>query len=152
MELYYCTHLDLNSGEIIQPGNWGKILLSTGINHPSWYRENILEAVRLEHFPGKPSRLASTFCCDSLDTIRCFRSSHNPTGHIYEVEHTDLRLPYHKGDFNAVEPLPRRTENMFQIASLYWQYDLKTSVEEWPGIECSEIVSQSPIKIINKIV
>lgn len=151
MKLFHCTHIDLKAGDIIEPGNWGRIILSTGVSHPRWNREIILEAVRIQYFPAKPSRLSSTFCCDNRETIKCYKSAQNPSGIIYEVEHTDLRFPYHKGDFNAVEPVPRRPENMMQIASLYWQYALKTSVAEWPGVECSEIVSQSPIRIINKI-
>ena len=63
----------------------------------------------------------------------------------------DSTAPRHKGDFNAVEPLPGRQETMEQIAFKYWQYILKTSVEEWPGIECSEIVSLSPLKVMQRL-
>jgi hypothetical protein len=110
-----------------------------------------LEAVRAWMFPHKPSRLKSTFACDSIETIRCYKERHCPDGFTYEVEVVDHAASTHKGDFNAVEPLPNLVDDIWMIARKYWEYALKTNVEEWPGVECSEIVISSSLKIINKI-
>lgn len=147
MPLYHCSHLNLVAGDIVEPGNWGKEILKTGLAHPAWYREIILEAFRLQYFPTKPSRLHSTFTCESVDTIMCYKLKNTPAGYLYAVELVDEMAATHKGDFNAVEPLPRLQDNMMQIAFKYWRYDLKTSVDEWPGIECSEIVAASALRI-----
>jgi hypothetical protein len=151
MPFYHCTHLDLENGDIIQPGNWGRIIKQVGSSHPCWNREQVLEQVRLKFFSHKPSRLNATFCCERLDTIRCYKSKNCPTGFLYEVEIIDAAAPWHKGDFNAVEPLARRSDSMTEIALKYWRYSLKTNVEEWPGVECSEIVSASPLKVLRKL-
>ncbi len=110
-----------------------------------------LEAVRAWHFPHKPSRLKSTFACDNLETMKCYHSKNNPDGFIYEVSIEDNTAPVHKGDFNAIEPLSSVSYNMWQIANLYWEYGLKTSVETWENIECSEIVLASPLRVIRKV-
>jgi hypothetical protein len=145
MPLYHCTHDALADGAIIEPGNYGRVIRLTGPNHRHWHRENILEQVRLRLFPEKPSRLSATFCCDSLQTALCYKSAqHRVEDFLYEVELIDPGARRHKGDFNAVEPLPRCQANMEEIAVRYWQYSLKTKV--WEGVECSEIVSASPLQ------
>jgi len=151
MDLFHATHRELKVGEIIEPGNWGKKILEIGLTHPSWYREIILEAVRLFSYPVKPSRLNCTFSCDSFDTIKRYKQHNCPEGYIYKVIVLNPSLPTHKGDFNAVEPTPGSGLNMFQIANLYWQFGYKTSVDTWPGIECSEILSASALQIIEII-
>jgi hypothetical protein len=86
MPFYHCTHLDLENSSIILPGNWGSIINKIGFGHPCWTRERILEQVRSELFSDKPSRLNATFCCEKLDTIRCYKSKNCPAGFLYEVE------------------------------------------------------------------
>ena len=151
MELYHCTHLDLDNGSTINPGNWGKKIFEVGPSHESWKREIALEAVRSWHFPQKPSRLYGTFSCEHVDTIKCYKSKHCPNGHLYKVEIIDEDAPIHKGDFNAIEPLPRGNDDMWRTAIKYWQYLIKTNVEEWPNVECSEILTSSPLKVIGRL-
>lgn len=151
MILYHCTHLKLTDDSIITPGNWGKKIFETGPLHQSWRREMALEAVRVWNYPGKPSRLYSNFGCESVETIRCYKSKHCPSGFIYEVEIVDESASFHKGDFNAVEPLVGLAYDMWSIAHKYWEYNLKTNVDEWPGVECSEVITASPLMIIRQI-
>ncbi|SEP43918.1 hypothetical protein [Nitrosovibrio sp. Nv6] len=152
MPLYHSTHRDLESDSLIHPGNWGKFLLEMNLSHPSWAREIALEAVRAWHYADKPSRLKSTFACDTIEAIRCYKAHHCSEGFIYEVEIVDIKAPKHKGDFNAVEPLPTLSDDMWSIALRYWQYNLKTNIQECPGVECSEIVTASPLKVVRKII
>jgi hypothetical protein len=151
MPLYHCNRLDLAAGALVSPGNYGRIIQSTGPRHQHRDRETVLESVRQTYFPHKPSRLNSTFSCESIDTIRYYKQRLSPQDIIYEVEICAAAAPWHKGDFNAVEPLPRRQESMAEIAFKYWQYSLKTNVAEWPGVECSEILSASALRIIAKL-
>lgn len=151
MPLFHCTHLLLNSISIIEPGNWGRILSEIGATHPCWEREQILERIRAQLYPSKPSRLKSAFACESEKTIRCYKSVHNPQGLIYKVEVVDETLPTHTGDFNCVEPLPRLNKTMEEIAHHYWRYDLKTNVESWPGVVCSEFVTLSSLRVLEHI-
>jgi hypothetical protein len=151
MPLYHTNQEDLPPGSIVQPGAWGGRVLEQRDKHQSWKREIILEAVRLLDFPDKPSRFNATFSCELLETIRCYHGQHCPQDFIYEVELVDPAAPQHKGDFNAVEPMRGRSETFNQIAVKYWLYSLKTNVAEWPGVECSEIVSASPLRILKRL-
>lgn len=151
MSYYHCTHLNLGEGETIQPGNWGKILFNIGPNHISWKRELMLEAIRAEHYPEKPSRLYSCFGCYSLETIKLYQKLHCPEGYIYEVELIEHQAPIHTGDFNAVEPMPRHHANMIQIAFGYWKHEFKTEIDGWEQIDCSEFVTTSTLRILRKL-
>ena len=151
MPLFHCTHKQLESGVIIQPGNWGRIILNQGETHPSWEREQVLERIRVGHYPEKPSRLKSAYCCETIEAAKCYKEKNIPQGYIYEVNIIEETQPSHRGDFNCLEPLPRRPENMEEIAHLYWKYALKTSVQEWPGVVCSEIVTLSGLKVLGLV-
>lgn len=151
MTLYHCTHKTYTPGDIIEPGGWGTGLFQIGPHHGCWTREMALEAVRAVYFRDKPSRLYSTFSCESIDTARCYRSAHCQNGSIYEVKIVDEQLPVHKSDFNLVQPLPGLDADMWRIADLYWRYAHRTHVAEWPGVECSEILSSSALKVIRQI-
>lgn len=151
MPFFHCTIFSLETNSVIQPGNWGKKIFEIGPVHNSWNREMALEAVRVWHYPHKPSRLKGAFACESSEAIQCYKSKHCPEGYIYEVEISDENAAIHKGDFNAVEPLAGFPDDMWTIAHRYWQYNLRTNVKEWPGIECSEILTASPLMVVKKV-
>jgi len=151
MPLYHCSHLLLSAGGFIEPGNWGKTIFNTGVGHPAWRREIALEAVRSWNFPKKPSRLKSAFACNNLAAMKFYKDHQCQDGHIYEVEVVDMNCEIHQGDFNAVEPLPIYDLNMWQIAELYWMYQLRPPIKDWPGLECTELVIPSALKIIHVI-
>lgn len=149
MPLFHCTHRILQIGAIVMPGNWGDNIFAIGPNHRAWAREMALEAIRSWHFPAKPSRLKSTFACDNYETISCYKSAQCRDGFIYEVRIVDDGCAVHKGDFNAVQPLPGCPDGMMQIAYKYWMYELKTDVQGWEGVECSEIVTASALEVVH---
>ena len=151
MPLFHSTHNKLESGMVILPGNWGNIILEQGETHPCWEREQVLERIRVEYYPEKPSRLKSAYCCETIEAAKCYKENNIPQGFIYEVNIVDETQPSHKGDFNCVEPLPGRPENMKEIAHLYWKYELKTNIQEWPGVICSEILSLSGLKVLRLV-
>ena len=125
MKYYHCNMKTFKTGDVVTPGNWGKLIYEFGISHSSWKREMALEAVRAWEFPQKPSRLFSTFCCDNIETIKFYHTKIDPNSNIYEVEFVDEKAPKHKGDFNAVEPMARCNKTMLEIAKLYWEYGFK---------------------------
>ncbi|MEQ7801309.1 hypothetical protein ABDJ41_16060 [Pedobacter sp. ASV1-7] len=151
MTLYHSSNNDLAPGDIIPPGNWGKMVFYSKVDHHLWKREMTIEAMRIWNFAEKPSRLKCAFACDNLDTMVCYHVKENPEGFIYQVEAVDPHAPMHKGDFNAVGIPKGYPDNMWGIASRYWGYDLKTHITEWPGIECSEILVGSGLRVIRKI-
>jgi hypothetical protein len=151
MTLYHCSRDVLQVGDVIEPGNWGKVILQHGRSHNSWFREVILEAIRLQVYPHKPSRLYSTFSCETLESIKFYKDRHMPNGNIYQVNLVDADCAFHRGDFNAVEPMQSYPANMIQIAKLYWEYGLKTSIEGYEHIVCSEIVTYSPLIVVSLI-
>ncbi|MNJ87494.1 hypothetical protein D3C87_50140 [compost metagenome] len=151
MTLYHSSNNDLAPGDIIAPGNWGKMVFYSRVDHHLWKREMTIEATRVWNFVEKPSRLKCAFACDNLDTMVCYHVKENPAGFIYQVEAVDPNAPMHKGDFNAVAVPKGYPGNMWGIASRYWNYDLKTNMAEWPGIECSEILVGSGLRVIQKI-
>ena len=51
----------LEPGSVVVPGNFGRIMNIVGATHDLWAREMALEAVRAQHYPGKPSRLSANF-------------------------------------------------------------------------------------------
>lgn len=150
-DLFHVTEQRLDVGELIRPGRWGRMIKTMGPKHQAWNREMYLEHIRQNEFPSKPSRLNATFSCFNRVAIDHYREHHCPRGILYEVTIADQSGAIHVGDFNAVEPLPRRPETMEQIARKYWTFKLRTNVLGFPGGECLEVLSASPL-IVSKII
>jgi hypothetical protein len=155
MPLYHSCPTLLGPGSIVLPGNYGRIIREVGPAHPLWSREQELERVRTDAFPDKPSRLDATFACTTLDTARFYanlpqvRGTSHPV--IYEVEKVDAKAPEHRADFNVVQPLPRRSETMTEIAALYWAAALWATIADNPNIRCEELVTPSALRIIKQV-
>jgi hypothetical protein len=155
--LFHSSPTLLGAGSIIMPGNYGRIIRTVGKAHPLWEREKVLEEVRKQRYSKKPSRLASTFCCTSLDTARFYLRAPVLKGEqgmlpvLYEVEKVEPDAPEHRADFNVVRPLARRKETMGEIATMYWEASLWTTIADAPGIRCEELVTSSPLRIIRRV-
>jgi hypothetical protein len=156
--IFHSCPVLLKPGSTILPGNYGRIIRAIGEAHPLHNREAVLEQVRAEHFPDKPSRLDACFGCSSLEAARFYvRAMSQKAGGlatwpvIYEVEKTDPHAVEHRADFNVVQPLPRYSADMSKIAHLYWTAGLWITVSDAPGIRCEEIVTPSPLRILRKI-
>lgn len=157
MALFHSCPVLLDVGSLILPGNYGRIILETGDSHSLWFREQALELVRQQRFPGKPSRFSSCFCCTSLETARFYMSVPARQGRIgmlpvlYEVEKADPAAIEHIADFNVVQPLPGRSETMEQIAIRYWEASLWVAIADAPGIRCEELVTSSPLRVVQRL-
>ncbi len=143
---YYCCSLPLESGSIIKPGNWGRIMKKytphTSPNILTLTRELIFEQVRFKYFSGKPSRFESIFICPDEDTIINFRNTSNRVlDIIYKVELVDSDEPQHRGDYNRAADI-RSDDNFKSIeekAKDYWQGNDISNVE---------LVTTSRIRIV----
>lgn len=152
MPLWHLAPIPLAAGSEILPGNYGRIIHQQGEAHPLYHRESILEETRQRLFPNKPSRFDCCFAFMSLDTALAYSTIQMQYGPvfplIYQVEPINTAATFHVGDYNAVQPLPRREETMEEIAVAYWEHRIKTTTVEYPGVACDELLIASPLKII----
>lgn len=88
MKLFHATGLLYDPGDLIQPGNWGHVILGQGASHPFLYRELVFERVRQEVAPTRLSRLNAFFGVRSVDDVQRYQQL---TGapFTYEVEVPD---------------------------------------------------------------
>ena len=139
------------SGAVVDPGSYGRIVIQNGESGAHWARETVLESVRSEQFPAKPSRLSSCFATDNIDTALFYHRHHCLEGYLYAIEIDDPSQPIHIGDFNCIQPIPGRTDTMEQIAEYYWSGSLRTNIAGHPGLVCDEVVTASRLRIISRI-
>lgn len=125
--------------------------MQAGESGPYWVRETVLENVRLTRFPHKPSRLSSCFATDNAHTALFYHWRECAEGCLYVVEIEDHSLPTHIGDFNWIQPAPRRNETMEQVANEYWRHSVRTRVEEHPGLVFDEVVTASRLRIVRHL-
>ena len=149
--MFHASRVLLQPGCAVLAGNYGREIARQGEQHPRWHRERILEEVRVRVFAEKPSRLRSAFVCPSIETARFYRDVHDPGAYIYEVEKVLPDAAEHRADFNVIQPLPGRPENMEEIAFLYWTARLWTTVAGHENIRCEEVLFETPIRILNQI-
>ncbi len=149
-KFYHCCPILLESGSIINPGNYGRILTFIGETHQSWHREVILENYRLKNFPEKPSRLKSAFVCETIEAATLFKNTSCMSGIIYEVEIIDRNAPTHRADFNCVDVIPT-LRDMQEVANHYWNFSYRINVAEYPNVDPIEILTLSSLRIIRQL-
>jgi hypothetical protein len=113
-------------------GNFGRVIRHVGQSRPLWNRETTLKAIRFAHYPNKPPRLNSCFACTHATALRFYaRPIDKKSGFVasvfYEVGKVDPAAPEHRADFNVVQPLPRLSKSMEEIAHAYWTASRRVS-------------------------
>ncbi|MCW8472291.1 DUF2441 domain-containing protein [Fluoribacter gormanii] len=149
---YHIAPILLEPGSIIIPGNYGRIINLTGINHQLYSREMLLEYVRVKNFNHKPSRFSSCFACIDLDEAKFYRSLQHPTSLIYEVKIINTSTKFHIGCYNMLPSVncsgvPGNPE---AVANKYWNGSI-IKVQGHENYNCNELVVESSLKIISKI-
>jgi hypothetical protein len=152
--MFHLAPILIEVGSVVLPGNYGRIIRAVGMKHPQYNRETLIEGVRKQRYGGKPSRLSSCFACPTEATARGYRDAMTKKGGsfaqvLYEVEKVEHDAPEHLGDFNVL--MPMAGYSMEQIAHRYWSADLKTNIKEQPGLQCEEIVTASPLRVLRRI-
>ena len=149
MRYYHACSTMLAIGSVILPGNWWRIKQITGANDPIYQKECILENVRANLFPQKPSRYASCFVCPDIASIRAFINTHTPYSLCYEVEFmhpaaVTHSVPY---DFFSLQD-EKALQTWAEIAAkAYWSWDAQQK-SQYP----MEVFAESPIRIISPVV
>lgn len=107
-------------GDEIRPGNYGRVVLGAGAGHSSFFREQILESIRLTEFADKPSRLSSAFFFSSRDTAEAFQPDAFPN--LYSVRLADPSMPVHAVDMTWLDRLRlcHTMEGVKTCARRYW--------------------------------
>lgn len=90
-------------GDVIVPGNYGRVVLGTGVRHSSFFREQILEAVRSKEFKGAPSRLSSAYAFTDVDAAEAFAPDAFPN--LYSVTLAEESSPRHSADMAWLDRL-----------------------------------------------
>src|SRR5438132_3364821 len=80
---YWRGALWLLPEELVQPGNWGKVVFAYGIRHNLFYREYVYERIRAAEFAAMPSRMQSAFAFRDEAVARAFVNDRAPL--LYRV-------------------------------------------------------------------
>ena len=140
---YYACSYPLAPGSVVEPGNWGRILMKYTANDPGQQllvRELIFENTRLSAFPNKPSRLEAAFVFKTRDAVPPDFLGSRRFDLLYEVELVDPSALSHKAGMNLVDwPSGESVEMLFERARRYW------AGEE---IAIPELVTLSPLRIV----
>jgi hypothetical protein len=143
---YWAGFYKLETGSVVKAGNWGRILNITRFNANPFIilREQILETVRVMHYPHLPSRMQSIFLCPNRESLVQFKNQQGKHADlIHEVELVNPDLPTFESDWtfygmSEVHNLIQST----QLAHLYWKGENPAN---------REILSLSDIRIIRCI-
>ncbi|MDF2809373.1 MAG: hypothetical protein K0S56_404 [Microvirga sp.] len=151
--LFHSAPILLAPGSVVMPGNWGRLLRDRADQHSHWNREMALEEWRATHAPEKPSRLFACFACDCLPVAE-FYVQHavrtgSPRAVIYEVTKEDASAGEHRGDFNCVQPVAGLS--MAEVARRYWSGAQPFRIEAHEHLDCWEIVTPSPLRILRRV-
>lgn len=168
MELYHVNDWDFAPGTIINPGDWGRPIL-TGLkyahfdyhtpNYAILFREYVFEQIRFERYENKPSRLKCTFTCPTKTAIYNFWTiERQQCGIIYRVEIIDKTKPFHVApmrltSFAIPQNEPKKSQYYYipECAEKYWSYPQKEFYKDDSEGFDLEALTESPIRIIEQI-
>jgi hypothetical protein len=151
MQHYHACSTMLAIGSVILPGNWWRIQQMIGTNDPIYQMECMLENVRVNLFPQKPSRQASCFVCPDIASIKSFISTRAPCSLCYKVEFITPDVVTHSAPYDFFS-LPDGDEAVFQrwaeiAAKEFWNWDAQKKSQY-----SMEVFAESPIRIISPVV
>jgi hypothetical protein len=151
MPLYHCSLAWLEPGSVIRPGYCGRVLRLVGPQHSHWLREQFLEFIRKQEFPDKPSRLTSAFACEDLAAAQFFKESNCRSGLVYEVDVTASKAKMHVTDFNCVQPIQGKVEEMHEVARHYWAASYWFDIDGRPGLRCAETLVECGLRVVAEV-
>jgi hypothetical protein len=96
MGLFHQREELLSVGELIEPGGWGKTVLTAGQDHRFFFREQFLELWRVTHTECPVSRLNCTFAFEEA-SVAAEWAADGSSGY-YAVEPVDLSAPHARLD------------------------------------------------------
>ncbi|MCS3896413.1 hypothetical protein M2171_005546 [Bradyrhizobium japonicum USDA 38] len=152
MPYFHCSSTMLEPGSIILPGNWGRIIRSTGWPHNLAFREAAFDYVREQEFPEKPSRLDSLFFFDDENEARFYANSdgRQHTMLPYEIELIDGGAQQHHADWRSIQPTTPSID--LSWVKDYWTGQMLPPHQDsiWTAA-CREIIAITPARIIRRL-
>ena len=142
MNLFHVAPIPLGVGSVIEPGNFGRCIQLHPIGSFMAHREVVYEHTRQNEYPGKPSRLKSTFLLPTESEAIQYRDSIAPTNIVYEVEILD---PNAKSHFTYIDLVcgaknpPEPTSRLHSYAQNYWM-----SLEPFVAITADPLAMAEP--------
>ncbi len=153
-KLFHSAPLKLAPGSVVLPGNWGRIIRAIGERHDRWHQEVVLEQVRAARYAHLPSRLDACFACANEEALRFYvrhANKDNPCPPVlYEVQKVEPEANEHRTDFNLISA-NKPGETIEENAERYWRGDFWYEIAEAPGMRCEEVVTTSPLRILQKL-
>ena len=145
---FHCAPILLGEGSIIRRGNWGRIIRlyqNQWGSYPVAFRERVLEDIRSQEFPSKPSRLNSLFLLPDLHGAETYQNHPERRSLIiYEVELVNPNCARHVGDwtFCFVDENSFYFDEMLEHAREYWRGE---------GAGNFEYVVESDARVLRKV-
>jgi hypothetical protein len=121
MTFWHLSERPLSSGDTIQPGCWGDIILARGDGHVFFFREHLLELWRRTQTTTQVSRLHAAYTYED----RLVADERRHAGHhLYEVEPVNPLAPTHRADMLWLTWMgePNKTpDNVHYWCRRYWE-------------------------------
>jgi uncharacterized protein DUF2441 len=133
--------------DVIQPGNWGRVIQGIGPAHGRFYPEYVLESLRRREFPEKPSRLLCAFAFENFDRAAKWNRVvvEGIQEHIYAVTVPENALT-HRGNVGWIEAMPlyRTFDGLDECVRNYWK-GVDRDPEYW------EVAVVAPLTVQNRL-
>lgn len=145
MQLLHVSGLWYSVDDVIQPGNFCRVIQGRGPSgpngHPLFYREALFEAIRLRVAPEKASRMRSVFGLVNMPTASRFLGEAG--GFLYRVQVNAPTARTHVGDLETFDRLNQSRDLAGVIAEIerYW-----TTV---PG-SYAEVLVEAPATVVER--
>jgi hypothetical protein len=144
--LWHVREPDLNVGDIVEPGRWGRIVIQSGAygedqraGSPHFFREHLLELFRVTSTEAPASRLACAFAYESHEIAVVTAAQRGQA--CFEVEPVDPGRPLSRHDMLWITWIGEPGADVNRVANQlrgYWSgqatedvADHATSAWEW---------------------
>lgn len=137
---FYRSGAFYQPGEIVQAGNWGRVIQAHGNRHNLFFRELVYESIRTKEFADRPSRMSCVFAFEAEAVARNFNNPAAPL--LYRVEVHDQGAPTFRADMSWIDVLsrgPNAFDEAQRVARRYWRGEAHAN--QW------EILTMSGLKV-----
>lgn len=148
--MFHLTRKLLAPGDLIEPGNWGRVLRNIGPSHISWNREAVLENIRARDFPNKPTRFQAAFAFATEQGARWWRSHERHGAILYAVEPVDHAAASHLGDMLGVQQVAEVDATPQDAARRYWSRGRPVMLTP-DQVSILEFLSSGPLRVLAKL-